>query len=513
MNKNGWVQVEEKKPVRLHSIRQVWACASLALFFVLLLAGDYRWMKGYNIDMFMELSPLVSIAAFMTSGTVYMGLALSGLIILITLIFGRVFCSWMCPLGILNQFTSWVFSFLRPAERYQGNAYHKSFRIKYYILAALLVLAAFGSLQVGLLDPIALLSRSVISAVFPAANMIGADIYHKAPFFLSGVLIAFILVAILLSNRFMTRYWCRVLCPLGALLGVLSSFALFRIRRDVKKCTDCKKCVLDCQGGDDPDTELRVTECHVCFNCMEQCPDGALQYGLPKVDSSVQKPIDIGRRRVVETAIAAAAFFPMMRSTVAARTVADKSVIRPPGSLEETDFLSRCIKCAACMRVCPTNVLQPAFMEAGIEGLWTPILKNQIGWCEQSCTLCGHACPTGAIQKLTVAEKVGVAPFDEPLKLGTAFYDHGRCLPWSMQTECVVCEEVCPTSPKAIWTEEREMIKRDGKKIALKLPYVEPELCIGCGICENQCPVIDHAAIRVTSVGETRSKTNRMLLK
>ena len=136
-------------------------------------------------------------------------------------------------------------------------------------------------------------------------------------------------------------------------------------------------------------------------------------------------------------------------------------VIRPPGAVEERSFLERCIRCAECMKVCPNNALHPAFFEAGIEGLWTPILIARIGYCEFSCVLCGQVCPTGAIQKITEKEKMGIG--QPPIKIGTAFYDHGRCLPWSMQTPCIVCEEFCPTSPKAIWVEEVDAPVRDSK--------------------------------------------------
>jgi ferredoxin len=139
-------------------------------------------------------------------------------------------------------------------------------------------------------------------------------------------------------------------------------------------------------------------------------------------------------------------------------------------------------------------------------------LQNRIGWCEHHCVLCGQVCPTGAIRRIGVAEKVGAPPHPGPVKLGTAFYDHGRCLPWSMHTECIVCEEMCPTTPKAIWYQTAQVPDRDGTLKPLKQPFVDPRLCIGCGICENKCPVEDLAAIRVSSVGETRSTDNQMLL-
>ena len=248
------------------------------------------------------------------------------------------------------------------------------------------------------------------------------------------------------------------------------------------------------------------------MNCISDCPEDALNYGLAKSESSIHKPLDVSRRRLIETAAASFVLYPMLKSSITGESAAQASVIRPPGSLPEPDFLSRCIKCALCMRVCPTNVLQPGLLEAGLEGLWSPILVNKIGYCEHHCTLCGQVCPTGAIETVTVKQKVGT-PTLEPIKLGTAFFDRGRCLPWAMNVECIVCEEVCPTSPKAIWFDKLEFKNRDGSKKTLKLPMLEPKLCIGCGICENKCPVRGEAAIRVSSVGESRSKTNRMLLK
>lgn len=500
-------------PTKLRTLRQLWAGVFLALFVVLLLVMDYDSLKGYQASLFLEMSPLTALAAWLTSGTFYKGLLWSLVIIIPTLFVGRAFCSWVCPLGILNQFVSWLFNRRKPYEDYDINRYRPSYRIKYYLLGALLLLAALGSLQVGLLDPIALMVRSFTAAVLPAVDVAGIDIYLFEPVFNGGLLIAGILVGILLANRFLTRWWCRVLCPLGGLLGLLSRRAPLRIQRDVDKCIDCDKCLRSCQGGCDPHAELRVSECHVCMNCIEDCPTDALHFGLPKERSSRHLPLDVSRRRLVETLVATAAVLPMARASMSATTNPTAKVIRPPGSLPEDAFNARCIKCAACMKVCPTNVLQPSLLEGGIESLWTPILVNRIGYCEQNCVLCGQVCPTGAIQSISVQEKVGAPPYTHPVKLGTAFYDHGRCLPWAMHTECIVCEEMCPTSPKAIWYKVVDIPDRDGAIVKLKQPYVDPRLCIGCGICENKCPVEDLAAIRVSSVGETRSTTNQMLLE
>jgi polyferredoxin len=337
-------------------------------------------------------------------------------------------------------------------------------------------------------------------------------------------LIVFFLIAILFMNRFIPRFWCRALCPLGAFLGVVSRFALFGMEKDHAKCTDCNLCLVNCQGADSPQggVKHRQDECHMCLNCESACPEDVIKFRfLPKRTSTIQKP-DLQRRTLVAATAAGAVCIPGMRIANWPDKAYSEKVIRPPGAVEERAFLERCIRCAECMKVCPNNALHPAFFEAGIEGLWTPILIPRIGYCEFSCVLCGQVCPTGAIQKITEKQKMGIG--QKPIAMGTAMYDHGRCLPWAMATPCIVCEEFCPTSPKAIWPEEVEVPKRDSKyqkegeqaamlTIKVQRPHVDPSLCIGCGACEKVCPIVDKPAVYVTNAGETRSKTNVILLE
>jgi len=168
------------------------------------------------------------------------------------------------------------------------------------------------------------------------------------------------------------------------------------------------------------------------------------------------------------------------------------------------------------MKVCPNNSLQPTFTEAGVEGMWTPMLRPKLGYCEPSCVLCSEVCPTGAIWKITPQEKgwvVGVGEGEKPIRLGTAFYDRGRCLPWAMATDCIVCEEWCPVSPKAIYVEDAQVVGSDGKVKTLKQPRVDPQRCVGCGACEYACPLQEHPAVHVTSIGESRSSANQILLR
>ena len=501
------------KFLTLRNIRRIYAVFFLSLFVLLLWITNFRQIKGYDTRFFLEIDPLAAAASFLTSWTVYKGLILSLVIIIGTLFFGRFFCSWICPMGIVNQIAGTVFNKLRAVDTIQLNLYRTFYRLKYYLLAAFIVLAALGSLQTGLLDPISFITRSFTISVFPALNHIRGGIYLKQPLFHGGTFLGLIFLAVIFANRFLPRFWCRALCPLGALLGILSSRPLLRIWRDVDRCTDCKKCIGNCHGGCDPHAALRITECHLCMNCIGDCPEEAIHYGLPKAASAKHMPLDINRRRLIECALVGAVSFPVMRSTITSQTSPRYNVIRPPGAIAEGDFLRRCLKCGECMKACPTNAIQPALLEAGFEGIWTPILINTIGYCEYNCVLCGHVCPTGAITSLSVEKKLGKPARQQPIKIGTAFYDRGRCLPWAMHTECIVCEEVCPTSPKAIWFETVDIPMRDGSTKRLKRPYIDAKLCVGCGICENKCPIRDRAAVRVTSIGETRSRTNQMILK
>jgi polyferredoxin len=331
------------------------------------------------------------------------------------------------------------------------------------------------------------------------------------------------LLLILFMNRVIPRFWCRVLCPLGALLGVFSRFALVGMRKDHEKCTDCNLCLVHCQGADNPQGGVKHerAECHLCFNCEAACPEDVIHFQFLPSLKDVQKLPDLNRRTVLaSTGFAAMGIAGFRIGDWPDRNYHPK-VIRPPGSLEEREFLERCIRCAECMKVCPNNALHPALLEAGIEGVWTPILIPRIGYCEFSCVLCGQVCPTGAIQKISEPQKMGLA--QEPIRVGTAMYDRGRCLPWAMATPCIVCEEFCPTSPKAIWTEEVLVPSRpteaasaksgEANTVLVKRPHVDPQLCVGCGACEKVCPVVDQPAVYVTSAGESRSRTNVILLE
>jgi len=483
---------------------------------------------GYPVKLFLDFDPLIFITTLFAShaGKIPAAFFLASITIFLTMILGRVFCGWMCPLGTLNN----IVGSLRK-RHFQKTPYqwHKA---KYYILFFLIASSIFTLQLVGIVDPISLVIRSFSLSVHPLLNYgirgvfdaiyqsnipglvdVSEFIYSglkkiflsfQQPYYLQGIFVGSLFLSILGLNLLEKRFWCKYLCPLGALLGLLSRYAF--LKRDVSEgCTSCGTCDTVCQGGALPHKkeDWRKTECLACFNCDDICPANAVSigFGKKKVPS-----MDLGRRNVVLSLCSGALAVPFLRANPFSKTgYCHSKLLRPPGSLEETEFLKRCIKCGECMKVCITNGLQPTLLEAGLEGIWSPRLIPRIGYCEYRCTLCGQVCPTGAIQRLPLEEKMKV-------RIGLAMIDKGRCLPHAHATPCIVCEEVCPTPKKAIWFEETVVKDRNGRAITVKQPRVDLELCIGCGICEAKCPVGAQPAIYVTSIGESRSETNQLLL-
>ena len=446
-----------------------------------------------------------------------------------------------------------------------------------------------ASLQIGLLDPVPLVYRSINLVILPLVDRTSVSISILPRAYEGTWLIAAIFLSAILLNLAVPRFYCRFICPTGAMFGILSTLALWRMGKTKNDCTDCHLCEKNCEGACSPTSQIRINECILCMNCLNECRHNLITYQIaPSASGEILAP-DLSRRQFLASAISGAAAIPMLRVSGHLGGNWDPALVRPPGALPEKAFLSRCIKCGQCMRICPTNVIQPAGLQGGLEGLWTPVLNFRIGTsgCQFNCIACGNLCPTAAIRPISIDERQGRKRYAEqgPIKIGTAFVDRGRCLPWAMDRPCIVCQENCPVSPKAVRTREvfntidagsklivakadtlyvefqdtgpvmnefttgdyftvvlpspdhrpRRIVSNwerglriaDGLpfesppmsgsrveiQIRLQQPYVDPKHCIGCGVCEHECPVPGKRAIRVTADNESRTPEHALLLK
>lgn len=492
LNRRGCGRHRLKERILIAKVRRSSQIVCFLLFFWMLGQGHSRVFA----NPFLTTDSLVVLVNAVAGRVVGWRLLWPLAILIPTLFVGRFFCGWICPMGSVNHFLSYLGAKSWPHAASTSKRFRNLRAAKYFILIAGIVAALLGSSLLGWFDPLSLLVRSVSVHLLPAA---ASQRYAPVPqpHYAAGLVLVLAFVALLASNLRATRFWCGVLCPLGALLGVVSRYSRLKLHKDTGTCNGCGKCNLLCQGGAHPwgGETWRKTECHLCLNCTATCPNHSLSFRLCDCGGLSKQP-NMSRRSAMMAAAAGFVALPIVRTAHASRS----PVVRPPGARREMEFLARCIRCGACMKICPNNALQPSLTEAGLAGFWSPMLTPQVGYCEPDCVRCTEVCPTGAISHLTRDQKGWqAAATSAPLRVGLAVYDRTRCLPWASGSECAVCVEWCPVSPKAIYLEAATPNDSVDKWTAAKRPIVDPVRCVGCGACEYACP-LDVAAVRITGV-------------
>jgi polyferredoxin len=506
--------------VSLVLLRRLSQALLLLLFFFLFIKTDYSGSDqlAYAVNILFRIDPFLAASVMLAAKTVVALMLPALAVVLLTLLLGRFFCGWVCPLGTLIDLSHPLF---RSGKRIFATIFP---RLPYFILFFALAAAFFGLPVAGYFDPFSILVRGLALAVYPAfdhtATALFSWTYREAPgfvnavtepfyaglrstvlpfahrYFTLSVLSASILAAVFLLEFFQRRFFCRNICPLGALNGLTARIGLLNGQGGGNDCKKCRNCRTVCRmEAIDEDRRIAMEKCILCMDCLEKCPKNtiAFRYG----GASTETPSFSLPRRVLVASLAGGALLPLLASARSIARIPDPGLIRPPGALPEKDFLGRCIRCGECMQVCIGNALHPAFLEAGFEGMFSPVLQARIGYCEFNCTLCGQVCPTGAIRELEL-------PAKHTLKIGHAWFDRDRCLPHAKGIPCIVCEEHCPTPEKAIQFREAEVINDAGEKVRVRQPYVVDRLCIGCGICEHKCPLPGRAAVYITADGEAR---------
>jgi len=485
----------------------------LAVFIILFVHTEYRGHDEINgaVNAFFRADPLV-LFSYLLAAKSWSWLLFPALLMTVaTLVLGRFFCGWICPLGTLLDL-------LTPKKRNTTPIPWLAGNIKYWILIPLLSASIFNLNLAGLLDPIAILLRGLTFFFYPLLGFTAregwVELYRLAgehrdavapvyallkayllpfreTFYPLAFFSAFILVAIILLERYETRAWCRHLCPLGTLLGLLGRFSLFR-RSPHGLCSDCGQCRELCPTTFDQGL-LAKEECILCMECEQGCPHHRISF-RQSWQMKLSEPV-MPERRILLGGLAGGIMLAMpvrFRSPEKSATL-----LRPPGVRDEDDFLKKCVRCGECMKVCLKNALYPAAWQAGLDGIYTPLVIPRLGYCEYNCTLCGQVCPTGAIPNLPVEQKKREV-------IGKAVFLKDHCLPFARRTDCIVCEEHCPIPEKAIRSREVQVMGLDGIMKTVKEPYIVEEICNGCGICQHICPVETQAGIRVFVVKDRR---------
>ena len=442
-----------------------------------------------------------------------LGFAAIGFIIitLLTLLFGRVYCSTICPFGILQDAISFISRKFRKKKRYKYSKPHSVLR--YVLLALPVLLLILGSVYlINLLDPYSNFGRIFSDLFRPVAigiNNLMASLFQKMniyaiyPVAVKKMNIATlwfplaILFLVVWMAAFHGRLYCNTICPVGTLLGLLSKVSIFRVKFDDASCTKCGKCAVVCKSEciNIKEMEVDFSRCVGCFNCIQACPSESINYKSGRKRKPAIEPVTVtntGKREfLTKTLFYGVGLFGLSKMVKAQPEIGGdhefkplpnnkKYPVSPPGSLSIEHFKDKCTACHLCVSACPTQVLQPSFLEYGFTGMLQPRMDFHVNYCNYECTICSEVCPTGAILPLSKESK-------KTTQIGRVHFIMHNCVVHTDNTACGSCSEHCPT--QAV-----RMVPYEGD---LTIPEVNPDICVGCGACEYACPVRPHRAIYV----------------
>ena len=489
---------------------------SFVLFVVLLWLAAFPLTTAVPVDAYLWMDPLIFVGAGLTARLAMPFVLVPMLILGLTVVLGRFFCGMLCPMGVTVDVAD---KFIRPKTKDPAKKPPEVLKqLKYQILLFILGAAMLGVSLVFLASPLPLITRfcglivypalclvsdRAMAAVRPLANhfditSLAYAVIPRPRFDLQWVTLLFFIVIFGLAF-YSPRFWCRYLCPSGAVFALISRRPFLR-RQVSDKCTECalcqKRCPMGAIGHDPLVTDH--SECIVCETCARICPEGAVSFSRSSFHGETSgKGFSIDRRKLLKAgasgvgaAVITLTSLKHLHSKPVPGRMGTPPIIRPPGSLPEEDFLARCVQCGECMKACPTNTLQPLALSAGLTALYSPRLIPQRGPCMPECNVCGMVCPTGAIRKLTSNEKVWA-------KIGTAHVLRNKCLAWEFDKKCLICDEFCPFNALDF---------RIVPGVSVAVPFVNEERCSGCGLCEYNCPVQARAAIVVEPMGALRLK-------
>lgn len=432
-----------------------------------------------------------------------------------TVLFGRVYCSSVCPLGVYQDILAW---FSKKFEKKKKYRYSKAKDVlRWSVWGATFIAFLFGfTFLLGLLDPYGAYGR-MATHLFRPAYLAGNNLletiftsfnnyhFYQVGIYSFSILSLVVALVTLLAVGWLAwkngRTYCNTVCPVGTTLGFLSKFSLFKIRFVDENCNMCGLCAMKCKASclDSKNKQIDYSRCITCFNCIESCNRNAMKYAPmgPRKQKAVRavpaftytkedKIVDESKRRFLSatllTGLAAGRLIAQEATEppLSKRELKRQTPIAPPGALHFDRFREKCISCHLCVSKCPSHVIKPAFLEYGWGGIMQPKLYFEHGFCNYDCTVCCDVCPTDALVKLTQDEK-------HHTQMGRVNFILENCIVYYDETSCGACSEHCPT----------QAVKMVPYKGALTIPEIEPEICVGCGGCEYVCPAIPFKSIYV----------------
>ncbi len=433
------------------------------------------------------------------------------IVLLLTLLVGRVYCSTICPLGILQDIFSRLGKRIRKVKIYR---YARPMNWLRYGLTILIIVSIlfsgifllawfdpysnFGKIISGIIRPILIALNDSLSKVFEAANMLIIPPVGIKNIGWANVLFpSVILLVVGYLALFRGRLFCNTICPVGTVLSVVSRFSIFKLQINKTSCTQCGKCSSNCKSQciDIKSQTIDFDRCVACYNCIQVCSENAISYtnqigSKAEINADKKLTYNSERRNFIsaltgsiigaELIYAARARANENSNHINHLVINKKYPVSPPGSLNREHFISHCTACHLCVSQCPTHVLRPSFLEYGFTGMLMPYLNYNESFCNYECVQCSEVCPTGAILPITVEAK-------KTLQIGKVIFVKENCIVTIKETSCGACAEHCPTAA----------VHMVPYKNDLRIPATNQEVCIGCGACEYACPAKPHKAIYV----------------
>jgi ferredoxin len=418
-------------------------------------------------------------------------------IFVFTLLFGRIYCSTVCPMGTFQDIIG-RFSKLAKKKK-KKHIYRKNNWILRCSVAAIVMIlfllgntlllgildpySAYGRMTVHLFKPVYLFANNILASIF---NSFGNYTFYKMEILTLGAFSLIVSASTLLIIGVLAwtsgRLYCNTICPVGTVLGFLSKFSLFRIKINDEKCVSCGVCSQKCKASciDTQAKTIDYSRCVNCFNCMGSCDRKGISFSLAKRKSG--QLADEKKRQFLLTGLAATIGIPAALAQknkgllTGGSENGRQTAISPPGSISAEHLQKHCTACHLCVSKCPSKVLKPAFLEYGIGGMMQPVMSFEKGFCNYNCTRCSKICPNGAILPLTKEQK-------HLTQVGRVVFRAENCVVHAMGYNCGACSEHCPT----------QAVKMMPYKDGLTIPYIDPDICIGCGGCEFICPARPHA--------------------